>query len=330
MTGTSTAAPPKSRGGLTYRAASLDDAAFAADMDTALFPDEPADPAMTRHWWASDDPEWTTERFVVEARGRAIGIANHSHAPWEKMPKGYGRVGGDVVPDFRTSERLTAIYDAMEERSRADGTKIFTGFAREDDRLKQEFLTRRGYKEERRSKGWELDLTKHRDRLLAMAEASRAKMREHGIAILTLDRDNDPEKFKKIWRMNNEAFQDIPTTVPIVPDPFEIFMKWFESPGLREDRVWIARHDGDVVGISMLAYPPTRGNVWTDWTGTARSIRGKGVARALKCETVAQAIALGVRRVRTENDGQNAPILHLNEEMGYERIPGWIQYLKPT
>jgi hypothetical protein len=37
-----------------------------------------------------------------------------------------------------------------------------------------------------------------------------------------------------------------------------------------------------------------------------------------------------VARVRTENDGQNAPILHLNEEMGYERIPGWIQYLKPA
>jgi len=32
--------------------------------------------------------------------------------------------------------------------------------------------------------------------------------------------------------------------------------------------------------------------------------------------------------VRTENDGENAPILHLNEAMGYTRIPGWVQYLK--
>jgi len=43
-----------------------------------------------------------------------------------------------------------------------------------------------------------------------------------------------------------------------------------------------------------------------------------------------QAIALGVTRVRTENDGENAPILHLNEQMGYRRIPGWTQFMKRT
>jgi hypothetical protein len=46
-------------------------------------------------------------------------------------------------------------------------------------------------------------------------------------------------------------------------------------------------------------------------------VRGQGVARALKYETLAQAIGLGFRSVRTQNDGANAPILHLNDEMGY-------------
>lgn len=57
-------------------------------------------------------------------------------------------------------------------------------------------------------------------------------------------------------------------------------------------------------------------------------VRGKGVARALKCETVMQAIALGVTRVRTDNDGQNAPILHINETMGYRRRPDMIQLMR--
>jgi hypothetical protein len=78
----------------------------------------------------------------------------------------------------------------------------------------------------------------------------------------------------------------------------------------------------------MLSYPPQRGVVVTDWTGTARSVRGRGVARALKCETVMQAIALGVDRVRTDNDGQNAPILHINESMGYRRRPDMVMYLR--
>jgi hypothetical protein len=41
-----------------------------------------------------------------------------------------------------------------------------------------------------------------------------------------------------------------------------------------------------------------------------------------------QALALGTKRVRTENDGENGPILHLNAEMGYVRIPGSVQLLR--
>ena len=41
-----------------------------------------------------------------------------------------------------------------------------------------------------------------------------------------------------------------------------------------------------------------------------------------------QADALGIARVRTGNDAENAPILHLNEEMGYRQFGTGIQYLK--
>jgi hypothetical protein len=70
--------------------------------------------------------------------------------------------------------------------------------------------------------------------------------------------------------------------------------------------------------------------VWTDYTGSSRSVRGRGIARALKCETLAQAIALGVDRVYTGNDAANDPILHINETMGYRMVPGKIHYLRPV
>jgi GNAT superfamily N-acetyltransferase len=95
---------------------------------------------------------------------------------------------------------------------------------------------------------------------------------------------------------------------------------WFENPGVRQDRFWIAREGDDIVGMSVLEFPISRNLPWTAFTGTARKVRGRGVARALKYETLAQAIALGFKAVRTQNDGANAPILHLNEEMGYELI----------
>jgi mycothiol synthase len=313
---------------LTYRPASLDDTSFAADMATALRPDEPEDAASWRHWWNSTDPEWIVERFIIERDGTPIGFTNHNHAPWSKLPKKYGRLGADFMPEHRSDDAWAEAYTFIEGRSRATGTEIYSTYVREDDERFMRWLLGRGYKEERRSKAWELDLGARRAAIEELARQSRAKMRDAGIAIHTIDRDDDPEKFHKIHEMSEEAASDVPTTIPHVREPFEQFMKWFDSPSVRLDRMWIARDGEDIVGISVLAYPPTRGNVWTDWTGTSRKVRGRGVARALKLETVTQAIGLGVKRVRTENDGENAPILHLNELMGYYRIPGWVQLLK--
>lgn len=314
-------------GTMALRPATLDDAEFDARLDTALHPDEPADPAMTRHWWSNEDPAWTTERWVVRENDRDIGTASLQHAPWEKMPERFAHVSAAVLPEVRTDGRLAALYEVVEARARGDGALTLVSGSHESELERQAFLQGRGYREERRMKAWELDLVRHRGRLLDMLERSRERMRAQGIVLTTLGQDPDPAKLQKLYRMSNEAESDIPTTVPYVESPFETFRKWIEeSPGLRPDRIWIAREGDAIVGISMLLYPPSVGHVWTDWTGTARRIRGKGVARGLKLETVAQAIGLGVPRVRTANDGENAPILHLNEDMGYQRIPGWIEY----
>lgn len=318
------------RGALAFRPATLDDAAFAADVATAMRPDEPEDRASWQHWWATDDPAWTNERFIILRGGTPIGYARHNHAPWDQMKERYGRLGFELLPEERTDAQLATVFDVIEQCAQSSGTRIFATYGREDDEWLQRWFEGRGYREERRSKAWELDLVAHQGQLEKMATESRAKMRAAGITIQTIDQDRDGEKFHKIHEMSEEAASDVPTTIPHVRQSFEIFERWFDAPTVRLDRMWIAREGDDVIGISVLSYPPTRGNVWTDWTGTARKVRGRGVARALKLETVTQAIALGVKRVRTENDGENAPILHLNEQMGYTRIPGWIQFLKDT
>ena len=331
---TATETPPHttlSSGRLTFRLiAPIDLGRLEADVETAIFSDEPVDPDLEGHWFESMARTGTLEGFVVLEGDRAVDHAWQRHAPWEKMPERYGRVMGDLFPPARDAARLGPIYDLIEERSRADGTRTFTTNAREDDALKVSFLASRGYVEKRRSQRWKLDLARHRGRLLAMAETSRARMREQGIGLGTVDRDDDPAKFRKLHALTNETAADAPRTVPFVPDSFDEYLTMFDNPGLRPDRVWIARRGDDLVGISMLEYPVARGHVWTAWTGTARSVRGRGVARAVKLETLAQAIGLGVEQVRTDNDGENRPILHLNEQLGYERIPGWLQLHRKT
>ena len=313
---------------MTLRPATLDDAAFFADVLTEAHPDDPEDPQLMRHWWTIQDPEATVERFVVSVVGADAGFVSRSHESWAKMPERFGRIGVCLRPAAWSARRLDALVAAMEDRQRADGARKVTMWAWDDDSQHIGMLKQRGYREERRQRFWELDLVEGRERIAKMATESRERMKKEGVRILTLAEDDDPRKFERLKRMSDEAEADVPTTVPHVPLAMDEFMKWFKSPGLRPDRIWIAREGDDIVGISQLAYPPVRGVVVTDWTGMARKARGRGIARALKCETLMQAIALGVDRVRTDNDSTNAPILHINETMGYRRRHDGIQYLK--
>ena len=314
-------------GDVVLSEAKLSDAEFVADLEAALRPDEPRDPVILEHYWRNPEENTKIERFVGEIGGVRVAFAHQRHELW-KTPERYGNVSGDLMPSHRTPARIDALFIAMEERSRSDGTKTFTAWSWEDDALRVGVLTKRGYREERRQRFWELDLVAQRGKLEAMVAESRAKMREEKIRVLTVDRDTDPEKWKKVWQMTEEAILDIPTTAPITKSSFEDFMKWMRSPGLHEDRIWVARSGDAVIGVSMLSYPPTRGVVTTDWTGVARAGRGRGVARAVKCETVMQAIALGVDRIRTDNDFENTPILHINETMGYKRRSDGVQFMR--
>lgn len=283
---------------------------------------------MLRHWWSMAAPDDIDERHIVLRDGAPVGYTRFEHPSWAKTPERFAEIRAELRPAAGTAERLSALYGGLEERARTDGTAKVTTWSWEWNKGRIGILEQRGYREERRERFWELDLVAGRERITAMAAESRERMQREGILVLTLGEDDDPKKFEKLKRMSDEAERDVPTTVPWVQIEMDEFMEWFASPGLRMDRIWIAREGDDIVGISQLSYPPARGFVQTDWTGMARKARGRGIARALKCETLLQAISLGVDRVRTDNDSTNTPILHINETMGYTRRPDMIQLLK--
>jgi RimJ/RimL family protein N-acetyltransferase len=316
---------------LRLTAATPGDAAFVADVLTAVRPSAPVDPISLTYWWAQVDERIEFLRFVVTRGGTPIGFATVEQARPGVQPERYATLlWWDVLPAQRTRVMLDGTLALAEERAATAGARILRTHANEDDPLRIETILARGFTEDRRSRRWELDLVANRDRLLAMTEESRARMRTEGVRLLTLAEDTDPAVLEKVWRMSEEAADDVPTTVPRVPEAMAGYVRWLNAPEIHRDRFWIARIADEVVGLSVLAYPPARGVVGTNWTATARSVRGRGIARALKCETVAQAIALGVDRVRTGNDAANHPILHINETMGYRPVAGGINYLRPV
>jgi GNAT superfamily N-acetyltransferase len=313
---------------LAFRPATLDDVAFYADVLSAVHPERPTDPVVERYWWAQPEITYLTRRFVVSRGGRAIGVADFDRPSWDSVPDRHGYIGGEILPELRDGPTLEAIFSEMEQRLAADGAERIAVHANEDDEMRIAAIIHRGFREDRRGKRWVLDLVGNRAHIEAMANESRKRMRADGVKLLTMAQDADPEKHSKVWRLSVEAQKDVPTTLPHPEETLEDYMQWFRAPDMREDRFWLAREGAEIVGVSVLAYPPVRGMVGTAWTVTSRRVRGRGIARALKCETLMQAIAFGVDRVRTGNDAANAPILHINATMGYRPWVGSVNFLK--
>lgn len=289
-----------------------------ADVRTAEFPDEPWDPPSTISWYAEPDQVWS--RFRCLAGEEVVGFAAAHHNPWSVADDGFVWLVLGFFPAHRTGANLAAAIAFLEGQARGESGRTSITNAREDDTVLLAVLDELGYAEERRDRYWELDLIGRRASLLEMAERSRERMRRQGITLTTLAADADPEKYRKLHAVSSEGELDVPTTATNVPPSLERLMEMLDEPSTHKDRVWIARIGEDLAGLSMLGFPVERGIVATDWTAVARAHRNRGIARALKLETVVQAIELGVERVRTDNDSTNSPILRLNEELGYRRV----------
>jgi GNAT superfamily N-acetyltransferase len=311
---------------LELRPAAMSDADMVADLETARIPDDPRDPAMTLFWWTVHPPDQVFMRMLAERNRQAMAYLFVKHEAWAKMPERFGFIRLVLHQDIWSPPQYEWLVETAEAwlRSEAAATSVIS--VRADFQTEARVLEGLGYRVVRRARQWELDLVANRERLLAGAEQCRQRMAEQGVRLLTLDQDTSPNRLTALYEVALEAERDIPTTVPMHVMPYDEWHHlWFDNPGIRPDRMWIAREGDALIALSAVEYPPTRGFPFTAFTATARRVRGRGIARALKYQTIEQAIALGASIIRTQNDGENAPILHINADMGYAPIQPYLE-----
>lgn len=304
--------------GLSFLPASPEDARLVADVRTAEYPLDPFDPAKVELWFSNDSVIW--DRFRVLSSGEAVGFMVSLHNPWDRSPDRVTQLRVGLRPEHRSKAALAAVYEFAEDRAAMGGAHRVSAVMPEFDRVGVTALTALGYQEDGRERFWELRLTGSQERILRLRAEASDRMTRAGITIATLAETRDADRLRQVHRMSSECELDVPSSEPILPDDFEHFQRWLATPFIHDDRIFVAWADGQPVGLSTLSFPVERGIVSTDWTCVQRDHRGRGIARALKLETLAQAIHLGVDRVRTDNDSRNAPILKLNSDLGYRHI----------
>jgi GNAT superfamily N-acetyltransferase len=306
---------------LDLRPATLDDVGIVADLEASRDPEDPRDPDMLRYWWTSLSSDEVVMRLVAVSESAAVAFLGTGHRRWDDTPERFGWLRPILSEEQWSDSAYLNLVGRAERWLRQEGAAVAWVRSREDRHRELDALGRAGYREVRRQTISELDLVAHRGPLLEAAAKFRRRMQDQGVEMLTFSDDKDPDRMAKLHAMMVAAEQDIPTTVPIPQQPFDEWKRaTFDNPATRLDRFWIAREGDRIVGLSFLDYPPIRGLPWTSFTATSQEVRGRGIARALKYESIAQAIHLGHQRIRTSNDGANAPMLHINQEMGYRLI----------
>lgn len=311
-----------------FRPATLDDAELAADLMTAAYPDLPQDPELTRYRWEHPRHGWSTGRFIAELDGKPIAFVGWSHGPWEQSPERHCYVEVWLDRARLELELLASLWKWIAADAEADGCRALEAYAVQDEHEMLEALDLLGYQHDRTEKVWELDLAVHGKRLLAEALAARAKAHGAGIEMVTLADWPDPDSLRKLHALSELTRLDVPTTYPVLPESYENFVERTSGPDRRPDRIWIACHGDRSVAMSYLRFPPVRGGVWTGFTCCHPEYRGRGLARAVKLQSLAQAIELGIPSVCTDNDSKNAPMLHINETLGYHDRPGFVSLVK--
>lgn len=307
---------------LDLRPATFDDVKAVADLEAARDPEDPRDPNLLRHWWTRSTVGGVAMRLVDVRDGAAVAFVSARHHNWSAdAVRRFGWIRAMLRSDLWSEDGYQHLVTAAEDWLRSEKADVGAVTVGEQFTHELKVLAPLGYREVRRQNDSELNLVERRDHLLAEASRQRQRMQEQGVQLLVLSDDPDPDRMSKLFKMASAAEQDIPTTIPMRKESFD---EWehltFDHPGIRKDRFWIAREGDTIVGLSVLAFPVQRGLPWTDFTATSRAVRGRGIARALKYQSMAQAIELGYERVRTSNDGDNAPILAINREMGYRLI----------
>lgn len=303
------------------RPATLDDAALVADLESMRDPQEPRDPVLLRYWWQMSDELERAMRQVRVNGGAAIAFVGVSHDLWPDGEKRFGVIRPLLRYEGWRDEDYAHLVDIGIAWLRGEGAEVAVARVREDFPRELGVLDGLGFHEDRRLRTSELDLIARRDHILTTAKEYRDHMRERGIVMHPFSEDTDPGKYRKLHRTMLESRHDVPRSVPepdMTLDEWRHY--WFDNPAIRQDRFWIAREADDIVGCSVLDCPVIRGVPWTAYTGTRRSVRGRGIARALKYQSMAQAIEVGYTRVRTSNDAENSAILRINSEMGYRLV----------
>ena len=151
-----------------------------------------------------------------------------------------------------------------------------------------------------------------------LAEASETGIRIRSLA----DFGDTPDARRKLYEVNAITDEDVPGWIG--PDlSSEEFNEWvYESGWYRPDGQLLAADGDHWVGICAVRLFLEARRAYNVHTGIIRDYRRRHIALALKLAAIRYAREQNIRTLTTGSDSLNAPMLALNQKLGYVPVPG--------
>ncbi len=309
---------------LHFRAFEDRDYERLAEIGAAIQPHTSSTAQSLRYRDATLEPRVRMVRMVAETEtNMVVGAGQLMHIWWAYHPRRY-LMRLEVDPAWQHHGIGSALFDRLLAELTSWGADLVRTEAPSLRPAALAFLEHRGFREWRRR--WESSLDVATAIVDKLVEAHE-RVLSGGITITTYA----DEATRRGGQLAHEVYtadtlfgSDEPAQA--IDDgsdamSFERFAATqLDSPDVLPSAHFLALDEERIVGVSRLRRDSRHADVlYQEFTGTHPEYRGRGIAQALKLRTVQYARENGYRQIRTSNDSTNAPMLHINDAIGFKR-----------
>lgn len=298
-----------------------------AEVAAVAEPERGRDAEWYRQRDATLDAKVRNLRLLAELDGRVVGWGDLFNTWWMYHPRKF-QLRLNVQPDVQGQGVGSAIYERLMDTNWSP--LQINCEARETRPHSASFLQHRGFNEVARR--WESQLRVAEAQFDRFAEAMQ-HLRAERIRIVNMadERRRRGDSFtRELFDLEQLTYLDEPGYDPEGTLQFDQFVANELDPSIFvEAASYLAVHGEQMVGLSRIERDRASSqHLHVGFTGTHPDYRGRGIAFALKLHTIHYAQAHGYTAISTTNDSHNAPMLHINAVLGFQRQPAWIVFEK--
>jgi GNAT superfamily N-acetyltransferase len=245
--------------------------------------------------------------WVAVEDGEVVGHCEAAFE-WAVPTPGKGRVWLSVAEAHRRRGIGSSLFETAVDYLRGEGAWRVQSYV-PGDPAGSRFLSSRGYRVTGRNRVSALDL-----RAAALPDVTT-----DGFRLVTLGETRD--RAGDLYAICVEGEIDMPSDEPETEMDFESWRRdEFEYPDVSDECSAVVLEGEQPVSLAIVTADRERGVGYNSMTATRRSHRRRGLALLAKVAAARRAREIGLERLVTENDEDNAGMLAINDRLGYEPL----------